>query len=529
MSKYIGALLFLIWGTALPAAVFTSTDGNVSLELPARWTSARKPAAGAVLSVVKSNARIDIKKVPNCNTEVCLEKKIQSDLAEVKNKKMQVVGNSYTGEQIKRVEFSTGEPFFYISFFTPKNNFSAGYFLINNQGYSILAKDLSYAQADLIFSFIFPAKKAAAKTKYSPASVEMDLASARAYDIEVLPEVQEEILQAPTVPITATTTDDEPQPHARTVGTSTTRWKLRTFITSRMPRYIRYLGHFFDGLVLVVLAYIGLQAVMLFVRMLLRPRRPLPKSEIGTAYPIQFRRRYGTPSLIFRARDNYGNVLMSLTSRWDSLFLFGGVLLMVGAILVIAATGLLEQTRWLALPALTYNTLYTAFSLLIPLGFLLSVCGILWSQLVLRQFALYDNKGQKIVHITQRGFGFRRETYLAYFSRSKEVLFLERKCFSLRRRWKLADKKGHVIAHITEDNLAFALLRKLTGHLWGLLHASYLVETAQGSKGKIENARALYNRFGATMEDPNALASWNLLVAALVINIRDRDKWYPWF
>ena len=109
-------------------------------------------AAGAVLSVVKGSARIDIKPVPECNSETCIEQKTQADLVSVKNKKMQVVGNTFTGEEIKRIDFSSGEPFFYINFFTSKNDFSSGYFLIGKTAYSILAKDLSYAQTDLIFA-----------------------------------------------------------------------------------------------------------------------------------------------------------------------------------------------------------------------------------------------------------------------------------------------------------------------------------------------------------------------------------------
>ena len=76
---------------------------------------------------------------------------------------MKVVENSYTGEEIKRIEFSTGDPFFYISFFTPKNDFSAGYFLIDSKAYSILAKELTYAETDLVFSFISPVEKSVAK------------------------------------------------------------------------------------------------------------------------------------------------------------------------------------------------------------------------------------------------------------------------------------------------------------------------------------------------------------------------------
>lgn len=529
MKKYFLLILFCTWAAALPAAVFTSTDGNISLELSTGWSFARKPMEGSVLSVVKDTARIDIKKVPNCATEACLEKKIQADLAQVKHKKMQVLGNTYTGEDIQRIDFSTGESLLYINFVTSKNEFSAGYFPMNKQGYSILAKGLSYAQAESIFRFISPARKIEPQTQELSDDMQLDLASTRAYDIEALPDVKEETLQAPTVPVV----QDKPVSSATRATAAKKARRLirkipRTFVTAHMPPYIRHMGHWFDVVVLLLLAYLGLQATALLVRAFIRPQLPAPTQQGASLYPIQFRRRYGTPSLIFRAKDNQGHILVSLTNRWDSLFLFGGLLLVFGAIGVMALMGISEQIHILPLSLMTYNMVYSALALIIPLGFVVFLCGVLWSRLVLRQFTLYDNHGHKIVQIVQRGFGFKKETYLAYFLRSKEVLELKRKSFCLLREWTLSDKQGQLLAHIKENNKPFAIIRKFTGHLWGFLHASYDVQTAS-SRGKIQNARALYNRFTATLEPPQTLAARNLLVAALVINIRDRDKWYPWF
>ena len=109
------------------AVSFTSTDGAFSIDMPSGWTAPAKLPQRGVLSLQKGTARIDIKTIA-CTTETCIEKKVNTDLVDVKRKKMQIVGNSYTGEEVKRIEFSTGEPFFYISFFTPKTTLARGIF-----------------------------------------------------------------------------------------------------------------------------------------------------------------------------------------------------------------------------------------------------------------------------------------------------------------------------------------------------------------------------------------------------------------
>ena len=521
-------LFLFCWGTlALQAAVFTSTDSNFTMDLPSGWSAARKPAAGSVLSIVKDTARIDIKSLPDCNTEACLEKKIQADLTAVKSRNMQVINNSYTGEEVKRIEFTTGDPFLYISFFTPKNDFSAGYFLIDNQGYSILAKDLSYAQTDLIFSFISPKQSSQTPRKTSSKiTVEMDYADARAYDIEATPEVSEEVL---TVPTTATVQTAPVSAVRQAADSVKSIHHFHTLITRNMPPYIQRLGHGFDILVVLLLAYLLAQGIGLIVRFFVKPRPQDIPNNPNSPYPIKCARMYGTPSLIYRAQDNLGHVFTSLTSRWESLFLFGGLMLIILAALTMALTGILENTRLFGISAFTYNAIYSAVSLIIPLGFVIFICGVLWSQLILRQFALYDSKGHKVVYVQQRNLGVRKESYLAYFTKSKQVLVLQRKRFTLLHQWQLLDQKGTVLAHIKEDNLMRAVLRRLMGHLWGFWRASYTLTGPQDSTGYIRSDRSMFNRFTCYLDKPQALAARYALAAALIINIRDRDKWYPWF
>ena len=86
--KRLLIVLLLGCAGALNAAVFTSQDGRFTIDLPSGWSAAQKSAAGSVLSLVKGSSRIDIKSVPECKNEACIEQKTQADLVEVKNKKM---------------------------------------------------------------------------------------------------------------------------------------------------------------------------------------------------------------------------------------------------------------------------------------------------------------------------------------------------------------------------------------------------------------------------------------------------------
>ncbi len=529
LLKSATLFLALIYPCFLQAGVFSSKDGAFTLDMPAGWVEVKNPPQDGVLSIQNANARLDVKTVA-CQTETCIEEKITADLADVKSKKMKVVGNSYTGEEIKRIEFSTGDPFFYISFFTPKTDFSSGYFLIDGKAYSILAKNLTYAQTDLIFSFISPLEKAPA-----PEALEMDLQDPRAYDIAALPAVQEETLTVPLEAAAPAPTVQTVEPkktfrtYLRSLKNRAAALKINTLLSKRMPPYLQRLGHGFDALIALLVLFFALQGLTLLLRPFIHPRKNTTPTNPNSLYPIRFVRLYGTPSLIFRAKDNQGNVLISLSSRWDSLFLFSGLWVIILTLLVLTATSVGEKSGLLPLSAFAYSTIYSACSLVIPLGAVVFFCGVVWSQLVLREITLFDRKGKKAAIVLQKGFGIFQERYEIYFARSKDVLTVTRKRFSFKRSWRMFNREGNALAQITERSFWRTLLRKVCGHQWGFLRADYVIKGQMDSQGSLESMHTVFNQFVCNLDKPQALNARDLLAVALLINIRDKDKWYPWF
>ena len=210
------------------------------------------------------------------------------------------------------------------------------------------------------------------------------------------------------------------------------------------------------------------------------------------------------------------------------MFLLCGLLLVALTCLLLALAGLVEQGQ-ATFSAFTYSTVYSVCSLLIPLGVVIFLCGIVWSQLILREINLFDRKGKKAVIILQKGFGLTTERYEMYFARSKEVLTAKRKRFTLRRNWQLFNAEGHLLAQVQEVSAWRAALRKLCGHLWGFLHADYQIRGQMDSTGGITNYHSAFNRFICHLDKPQAINARDLLALSLLINIRDKDKWYPWF
>ena len=524
------------WAGIMPgwAASFTSSNGAFTLDLPAGWKEAAQPPVDSVLSVEKGTSRIDIKNT-NCTTETCIEGKINSDLAEIKRKKMTVVGNAYTGEEIKRIEFSTGEPFFYISFYTPKNDFGAGYFLISNQAYSILARNLTYAETDLIFSFIAPQTPSTAGEPVAP-SLEVALQDPRAYEGVAVPDVAEETVSAPKEQFqpAAPPVVSQPKPSRFTTALRQLKGKLNqasihSFLSARMPPYVRKLGRVFDIFVLLGIGYLLTWAVAAIFRICIGAKPFSAPANPNSLYPIHFKRLYGTPSVIWRAKDNQGNILVSLSSRWDSFFLLSGMLIIIATGCGLALLGLTEKLQLFPTHTFAYDTAYSICSLLVPLGIMIFFCGVVWSQLVLREISLFDRSGKKAAIILQKGFGVKEERYEIYFARSKEILVATRKRFSLRRTWCLLNAEGHPLAHAQERSVAKALLRKAIGHLWGFLRADYNIDGQMDSTGAIQNEHGFFNRFTCYLDKPQAINARDLLVLSLLISVRDKDKWYPWF
>lgn len=521
------------WATA-----FTSNDGVFTLDLPSGWKKVTTASVPTVLALRKDTASIDIKAI-SCDNEACLDERINRDLAEVRAKKMTVITNTYTGEEIKRIEFSTGEPLYYISFFTSKNDFSAGYFLINEHAYSILAKNISYAEADLLFSFFAPASPEAPLQNLTQVpEIEVDINSPLAYETDALPEVEVEAIEAPILQEEdlqlQTEPAAQPQQSARSsffkkLKRKLARLRIRTLVSPQMPPSLRSLGHWLDAIVLLLGLYFFIWLVALVLRFfVIIPKRTEVEST-SSAYPIKTRRLYGTPALILRTKDNQGNVLISSGSRWNSICVCFGLITIVITILILAVLSFAEQTKILALSPLTYSTLYSGCSLLLPLGFLLILTGIVWGLLILREVTLFDRKGKKAAAIVQKGFPLLYEKYDIYFANSKGALHLLRKRFSLLRHWEVVDKNKKVLVTIVERNWKKSISRRLFGHLWGFLRADYDISGQKDFNGSLDNSHSLFNTFVCSVKNTEQLSARDMAAVTALISLRDRDKWYPWF
>lgn len=535
---------FIILGVcllcALPGAaeLFTAADGSFNLDMPAGWVAVENPPQRSVLSAQRGESRLDIKTV-DCTTEKCLDRMINNDVAEVKAKQMTVVQNTYTGEEIKRVELATGEPFYYISFYTPKNDFSAGYFLIDGKGYSVLGKNITYAETDLIFAAISPAVHPQTGPATTPDEIgEIDLL--HSYNTEAMPDVTVENL-AENSAVVATQEPQQPAPAValqkpgffkQVKNKLSARWQkagFKTLVNPAFPPFIRELGHLYDVLMgLIALFFTGWLCAGI-VRFFVRPKQVEMTTNPNALYPIKIERRYGTPSLIYRAKDNQGNVLTALCVRWDALFMFFGIVIMLAALIMLAGTSLCEQFKLVNASAFVFSTLYSALSLVLPLGFVIFFCGIVWGQVAMTEINLFDRNGKKAAVILQKGYSLAYERYQIYFAKSKEILLAERKRFAWRRHWKLLSKDRIEFATITERSAKRATLRMLCGHLWGMLRADYDIAGTMESRGVLENTHALFNQSVCNMDKPEAVQARDLLAVSLLISIRDRDKWYPWF
>ncbi|MDR0292485.1 MAG: hypothetical protein LBI01_07040 [Elusimicrobium sp.] len=535
-DRVFGLIFFVFTAVFSYGTVFTSSDGQFSIDMPAGWVNAKSAVENSVLSITKGASRLDFKIRPDCANEACIEQKMNDDLLDVKSRKMKVLANTYTGDEIKRVEFSTGEPFLYINFSTSKTDYSAGYFIINKRAYSVLAQNVTYAESDLYFSYISPK------------------ADKGGYDTYALPQVQEETIAgavkdfktedgAPAVSLPAAQvsaphgTGAPAQVKARPkINRHDVLEKIKegfkthknfSFVSKNMPSSIRSLGRVFDIAVLVFIIYAALLFLFLVLKIFTRGGAPELVVNPASPYPIKFKRLYGTPSLIFRARDNQGATFLSFTTRWGAVFQFFGAAFIMLCVFFMCAASVNETFNFIKINQAHYMTVYSVSALILALGVFIWVLGAVIALVTLREFTLYNKNGKKSVYVLQKGYGIKKEVYTVYYAHTKENLTFERGKFSLKRKWRMFDSQGDEMAVIEEISALRSVCRKIFGHMWGLFRASYKVSGVLDSSGFIYSHHTVFNEFTANIDKPQALDALDLLVAALIINIRDQDAWHP--
>jgi hypothetical protein len=529
---------------------FVAHDDSFRIDDTTGWQEAAPMTIDGVLALEKDKTRVDIRRT-ECTDEQCLDQLINQDLAEIKSKNMAITPNALTGQEINRVEFASGEPFFYIHFSKGASRFSAGYFLINARVYSVLVKNAVYEQIDPLFAALSPlaqipqapADEQTAPESADPAAqpVQEEInVEERTYEIEGLPEVEsdagEEINLLPAVEpeqpasqsarkITLPKLKHYALRGTRLLKKAYTQGEITTLVSPRMPVYLRSLGHVFDIAVLFVLCFMVLLSVTAVLRVLIPARKFKEPVNPNSFYPIKLRRLYGTPAVFFRARDNQGNILVALASRWDGLFFFTGLILGACALLTLAAVSLVEQLNLLPLYQSTYLSFYSWGAVGLISAVLLALAGYAWAQLAQKEIILFDRKGKKAAAILKQGLWC--EKYQIYFARSKDTLTAQRTGF-WRRHYRLFNEKEMLLAEVKERSVFRAVLRKFTGHLWGLLRADYEISGATESRGSLQSARSAFARYTCTLDKPEAVQARDLLTLSLLIIIRDRDKWYPW-
>ncbi|WP_424244187.1 hypothetical protein Dip510_001381 [Elusimicrobium posterum] len=522
MKYFLTSILILLISVHSGAAVFNSADGQFSMDMPAGWTQNKNTAEGVALSLSKGASKMEFRYQPECTKEACIEEKINSDLLDVKSKKMTVLSNTYTGEDIKKVEFATGEPLFYISFSNPKTDFSAGYFLINSKAYSVLAQNISYAEADLYFSFISP--------------------KVQSYSTYALPDVQQQDLLG-TIPNPGTSTEiktaSEPQsaPIKAVVASKFSLEHIKsvlaknrdfTFVSKNMPPLVRGAGRLFDAFIILCFVYLGVLFCGFVLKLFIKGKAPKYPANPASSYPISVSRLYGTPSVIMRAKDNQGNVFLSFNTRWGSALAFAGFMLIAAAFIFMAGLSVNETFSFQKMHQFHYSTAYSVSSLISAVGVFILMLGVIISLVSLREYTFYNKNGRKSIYVLQKGYGIKKEVYSIYYAHTKDSLTLERKKFSLTRKWTLFGVEGESLAVFTEQSKAKAVARKFLGHMWGMLRASYDIDGILESKGVIKNHQRAFNHATVNIDKPQAIDALDMLVAAAVINLRDADTFYPW-
>lgn len=506
------------------AAVFSSSDNMFTLDMPAGWRPASRPLARSVLSLEKPPARLDVKPF-SCSNKSCIEKQINKELKELERKHLQTSSGTYGDENIKRLSLEGGATLLYLSFTDNNVDSSSGYFLIQNKAYHITSQDLTDAETELIFSFLLPASNE--EPPSHPQAMELNLADSRAYEIDALPDVAQVTIEAPVAP-TPTEEIGEPSVLEEEENNLTTP-SSNTLVSPRMPRYIRWLGRWFDTFVVLGLLFLLFVCGALVIRGFVHGKPNLPPANPHSLYPIRISRLYGTPSVIFRAKDNQGHILTSLADRWDSILFSAGIVIITGTCFLLALTGLLDNSQAIRLPGWLYTIMYGAGSFFLPLGVVVLIGGAIWSQVTLREIVLFDNKGQEAACILQIRAGFQQERYDIYFSRSREVLTATRQRFTRYHTWQLRNAQGHILADVQERHGKRSFLRHLFGHLWGFFRADYTIRGPMDSTGVLLNDHAFFNCSTCQLDKPQAISARDMLVLSLLINVRDRDKWYPWF
>lgn len=489
------AAFFIICSPAF-AVLFTAADKSFTIDLPSSWQRV-EPVGDEVLSLKRDNAAMKISQIPACNNFNCIDARVNKDLDFVKAKKFRVLENTYSGEIIKRTEFSTGDPLLSFNYSVAAVDFTTAYFLADGKAYYVGIKGIPYVEADLILSFIAPAAKPTDATQGAPAPRHP---GTDIYD-EYIDEDEAPLPLKPAAPA---------QPAAPVPAK-------------------RDAAYDFDG-VKIGFVLTGVYFLIFFMAFALRmfmPGKITAAANPRSSYPVKGMRLYGSPDLFFKLHDNQGNNYIATCSRWGSIFMGFGLATAVFFFALKINADYAYTNGLLTVHVAIVNTVVSLSALLSVLGLIIFALGLMLNLLFTSKYYLYSDKGALVFKCVRKGFHPFREEYVAVDDKSAIIFRMRRDRFTPQRRWLIYDNTDK-IAVIQEQSFIKAILRMLLGHMCGFLRADYDIKARMGSSGKILSYGRIFTYLRAEIDKPDAVNSAIILTACAVIFMRDRDKWHPW-
>ncbi|MDR0646479.1 MAG: hypothetical protein LBG46_05950 [Elusimicrobiota bacterium] len=495
------AASFVLSGNSF-AVLFGAADKAFTIDLPSSWIKIN-PQGDEVLSLKRDASSVKISIVPNCAGVECIETEMQNALDFVKSKKFKILENTYSGEIIKRTEFSTGDPLLSFNYSGAAVDFTTAYFLADGKAYYAGIKGIPYVEADLILSFISPAPK--------PTNLSAGAAPVRIFEEPLVADIIEE--ERPGA--IGNVSDESKQSAGRQSGEKTS---LNAAEINMSAKFILF----------VITLYLLILFLFFALRIIL-PQKDAPcASNPRSGYPVKGERLYGSPDLFFRLYDNQGNNFIAVSSRWGDIFIGLGIIAVFLFFPFKFFANYIFAGAFFDVHKAVANTIISLSVLFCAIGALIAAAGLLTDMIFSCKYFFYDNRGAPAFKCVQKGFYPFREEYIVIDAKSASVLFrLRRARLTLRRRWVLYDDLGE-IALILERSFLKAFLRLLFGHLCGFLRADYKINGRFESSGTLLSSDGIFTRMRAEIDKPEAIRSDIMLIACAVIFVRDRDKWHPW-
>lgn len=276
----------------------------------------------------------------------------------------------------------------------------------------------------------------------------------------------------------------------------------------------------FFALALISAAVLGYRAVV--KREIEAPGEPPPP---GAVLPFRAEKDYRAFPLAFDVADASGQWYRAVSPRWPSLLLGSGIILYF--LLTVTVQGM--DFAGLDLRAIPIS-LVMGLSGLLTLSNFLIVTGALLFLFFRKKLKVYDPSGGLMLDITQKRVTFASLFFFIRDEEGNDVAGLRRKGFAIiRRHWELVDPEGNVIVNIREDSAGKAIARKFLGHLWGLLRTNYIIYGEKGEIGAIRRDWSVWNRYRLHLDPPANLDPRLAMAAAVMIDVVDPDRWYPWY